>query len=182
MEAILSSAFKNSNIRVMEFFPIVDFRLFSFGFIDNNFLDGSGFKREQAESEEQAEEPQPITQVSLPSSLSLDDLLIPRGIGTLEQISYHDSKKIIEPQFTIFSYLFFDSAKPASLSYINPKYLIYAHFMPHGTTPYTKVYSHANSVAEYFTDIKYDPIEQPKPYQQATGYSIPYVAPVSLLY
>ncbi|MBI2650085.1 serine hydrolase [Candidatus Woesearchaeota archaeon] len=178
MEVILSLAFKNNSTTFIEFLPRIDFGLLSFGSSGEDSLDGSGFKREQADIAVQADEPQPAAQADMPSGLSLDDVLIPEGTGALEQIYYNSERKIIEPQTSILSYLFFDLPRPrSSLPYTNPKYLVYAHFMPR----YVVLSGRGYSRIKYSEETQYKPIEQPKPHFPAADYSVPYVAPVSLL-
>ena len=136
---ILSLGIKNNLIRNDVFVPIIDFRLLTFGFInDSDSLDR--IRREKIDATEQAEEQQPIAQAPSSFGLSLDYKLIPVGIGALEQATYYSSRKIPEPQFISPSYLFFDSQPRHSLPYTNPKYLVYAHLMQDNTIPSSRGY------------------------------------------
>ena len=77
MEAILSSVFKNSNARFIEFLPRVDRLDFGLRFdFGSTSLDGDGPKREQADAGVQIDKSQPAAQANLPSRYYLDDLLV----------------------------------------------------------------------------------------------------------
>lgn len=147
MDTILSLAPNNGNIFI-EFVP--DFRV---DFIFSK--SGDGLWREQAEVANQVEEPL-ATQISLPSKRSLDDLLVPGGIGTLEQIFFY-SQNIAKPQIlshTISpSYLFFvlqpNHYLPAGIAHP-----AYNSFAPRQSQPYER-YVVINRSVEYFKDVTY---------------------------
>ena len=175
MGIILSLDFKNNNIRFIEFLPEIepeiDFGVLSFGFIG----DKSGSKREKTDISVQADEPQPATQVALPSGLSLEDKVIPDGIGTLEQMSYHVKRKTAGPQVAVFSYLFFDKQPRHSFPDSNPRYPLYAYLALRKSFPYTEKYKTIVPTAEYFTEAPYEPAELSKQHSYAANHPLVHI-------
>ena len=153
-----------------------------FGFGDTGSSDGDGPRRVQDAGEEKSEEAKPITRASSPSGLSLEKLLVPDGMGTLEQISHKSEIRTTAPIPFFPSYLFFDASSPrSSFPYANPKYIVYSHLVQHDATPYAGTYATPDTAPEYFATNLYRPAAKPELYSPAADYSIPYVAPFSLL-
>lgn len=155
MGAILSSAVKNGGMRFVEFLP-VSFGLSGFGFIVH---DGSGFQKEQVDTTVQNDEP-PATQVDLPSWRYLDDLLIPDGIGNLEQTAYNGNRIGTKPKGVIPFYLFSDVQIPNFVQYQNPNHLVQTDFAIQKSLPYSRVYFFIGHAAIYFADEPYESAAQ----------------------
>ena len=153
MEAILSLAHNSKGIKFIEFIP--DFRE-NFDF-SNNFLVVDGSRRKQTDITTQFDEQQSITQVSPPSKLLLDDLLVPDGMGILEQMFYCGKNQVKtqnSPQAILPSYLFFALQSKHSLParVVQP---IYNSFILQQSSSYER-YLIIKRSAEYFNDATYE--------------------------
>ena len=179
MISILSVSAKNNFIKNATFIPVVDFRLFTFGF-DSDSLDGNGFQRKNIDLTEKNEDTETIVEAPLPSSLHLDDILIPKSDSFLEKILYSGGRKEIFPQ-GIIPYLFFGRFHPSAISahHLNPKYLFYSHFIPQKSLRHLRGYSTIGSENGYFTESPYVPIDSSREYSHETAYPLVYLALLS---
>src|SRR3989344_4293389 len=93
---ILSLA-KRSITRNSSFLPQIEFGLFAFD--TGASMDGSGPKRERVKADFKTDEPKLETRAAFPSTLFLDDLIIPINAGNLEKkaffIVYQDNARFL---------------------------------------------------------------------------------------
>ena len=121
---ILSLA-KRSITRNSSFLPQIEFGLFAFD--TGASMDGSGPKRERVKADFKTDEPKLETRAAFPSTLFLDDLIIPINAGNLEKKAFF---AIPNPSTLIFDYLSFYS-KSRIINPNNPIGHISSHLKRH---------------------------------------------------